>query len=84
MRVLTDRGTEYCNNPERREYESCLGVKDIHHSLTKLKNPQTIGIVERLHQTILDEFYRATFRKEDLSLDPGAAGKSGRITAELQ
>ncbi len=63
LRVLTDRGTEYCGNPERHEYELYLAVEDIDHSRTKVKNPQTNGIVERLHKTILDEFYRVAFRK---------------------
>lgn len=64
LRVLTDRGTEYCGNPERHEYELYLAVEDIDHSRTKVKNPQTNGIVERLHKTILDEFYRVAFRKK--------------------
>jgi len=58
-RVLTDRGTEYCGNPEHHEYELYLAVEDIDHSRTKTKSPQTNGIVERLHKTMLNEFYRA-------------------------
>ena len=52
QRVLTDRGTEYCGNPERHEYELYLAVEDIDHSRTKTKSPQTNGIVERFHKTI--------------------------------
>jgi hypothetical protein len=33
-RVLTDRGTEYCGNPEHHEYELYLAVEDIDHSRT--------------------------------------------------
>jgi len=62
-RILTDRGTEYCGNPERHEYELYLAVEDVDHSRTKTKNPQTNGIVERFHKTVLDEFYRVAFRK---------------------
>jgi transposase InsO family protein len=62
-RVLTDRGTEYCGNPEHHEYELYLAVEDIDHSRTKTKSPQTNGIVERLHKTMLNEFYRIAFRK---------------------
>src|ERR1700739_4497111 len=29
LRVLTDRGSEYCGNPERHEYELYLAVEDI-------------------------------------------------------
>jgi transposase InsO family protein len=62
-RVLTDRGTEYCGNPEHHEYELYLAVEDVDHSRTKAKNPQTNGIVERFHKTVLNEFYRVAFRK---------------------
>jgi hypothetical protein len=30
-RVLTDRGTEYCGNPEHHDYELYLAVEDIDH-----------------------------------------------------
>ena len=74
-RVLTDRGTEYCGAPDRHPYELYLAVEDIDHSRTKTKNPQTNGICERFNKTLLDEFYRVTFRKrlyatlEDLQAD---------------
>ena len=63
-RVLTDRGTEYCGNPEHHEYELYLAIEDIDHSRTKTKSPQTNGICERFHKTVLDEFYRVAFRKK--------------------
>jgi hypothetical protein len=40
-RVLTDRGTEYCGNPEHHDYELYLAVEDIDHTRTKTKSPQT-------------------------------------------
>jgi hypothetical protein len=46
-RVLTDRGTEFCGNPERHEYELYLAVEDVDHSRTKTKNPQTTDEVEQ-------------------------------------
>ena len=61
-RVLTDRGTEYCGNPEHHDYELYLAVEDIDHSRTKTKSPH--GIAERFHKTVLDEFYRIAFRKK--------------------
>jgi transposase InsO family protein len=64
LRVLTDRGTEYCGNPERHEYELYLAVEDIDHTRTKTKSPQTNGICERFNRTLLDEFYRVSFRKK--------------------
>ncbi len=62
-RVLTDRGTEFCGR-ESHEYELYLAVEDIDHSRTKTKSPQTNGICERFHRTVLDEFYRVAFRKK--------------------
>ena len=64
LRILTDRGTEYCGNPERHEYELYLAVEDIDYSRTKTKSPQTNGICERFHTTILEEFHRVAFRKK--------------------
>jgi transposase InsO family protein len=63
-RILTDRGTEYCGSPDTHEYELYLAVENIDHTRTKVKSPQTNGIVERLHKTMLNEFYRITFRKK--------------------
>jgi transposase InsO family protein len=64
QRILTDRGTEYCGNPEHHEYELYLAIENIDHSRTKAKSPQTNGIVERYHKTMLNEFYRIAFRKK--------------------
>jgi transposase InsO family protein len=61
-RVLTDRGTEYCGAPERHEYELYLAVENIDHTRTKTRHPQTNGICERFHKTMLSEFYRVAFR----------------------
>ncbi|MEW6301720.1 MAG: IS481 family transposase [Thermodesulfobacteriota bacterium] len=63
-RVLTDRGTEYCGVPDRHEYELYLAVEDIDHTRTKTRSPQTNGICERFHKTVLNEFYRVAFRKK--------------------
>ena len=62
-RVLTDRGTEYCGS-DGHEYELYLAVEDIDHTRTKAKSPQTNGICERFHKTVLNEFYRVAFRKK--------------------
>jgi len=63
LRVLTDRGTEYCGT-DGHEYELYLAVEDIDHTRTKAKSPQTNGICERFHKTVLNEFYRIAFRKK--------------------
>ena len=62
-RVLTDRGTEFCGRPESHDYELYLAVENIDHTRTKARSPQTNGICERFHKTVLDEFYRVAFRK---------------------
>jgi len=64
LRVLTDRGTEYCGNREHHEYQLYLAVEDIDHTRTKARSPQTNGICERFHRTILNEFYQVAFRKK--------------------
>ncbi len=64
LRVLTDRGSEYCGNAERHEYQLYLALEDIDHTRTKARSPQTNGICERFHKTILDDFYRIAFRKK--------------------
>ena len=64
LRILTDRGTEYCGRVEQHDYELYLAINDIDHTKTKAKSPQTNGICERFHKTILNEFYQITFRKK--------------------
>ena len=60
---------------DRHEYQLYLAVEDIDHTRTKAKSPQTNGIVERFHKTMLDESHRIAFRKkiytsiEDLQAD---------------
>jgi len=63
LRILTDRGTEFCGNREHHEYQLYLAVENIDHSKTKAYSPQTNGICERFHRTIQDEFYSIAFRK---------------------
>jgi hypothetical protein len=63
IRVLTDRGTEYCGDVQKHPYELYFAIEDIDHARTKARSPQTSGIVERLHKTMLNEFYRTAFCK---------------------
>jgi transposase InsO family protein len=64
LRVLTDRGTEYCGKVEQHEFQLYMAVNDIDHTRTKAQSPQTNGICERFHKTILNEFYQVAFRKK--------------------
>lgn len=75
LRILTDRGTEYCGRVELHDYQLYLAINNIDHTKTKAMSPQTNGICERFHKTVLNEFYQVTFRKklystlEDLQTD---------------
>lgn len=64
LRILTDRGSEYCGNREHHEYALYLDLEDIEHTRTKTRSPQTNGICERFHQTIQNEFYATAFRRK--------------------
>lgn len=64
LRMLTDRGTEYCGRPETHHYQLFLHLNDIEHSRTKARHPQTNGACEKLNQTIQNEFYMTAFRKK--------------------
>jgi transposase InsO family protein len=64
LRMLTDRGTEYCGKAEQHDYQLYLAINEIEHTKTKARSPKTNGICERFHRTVLDEFYKITFRKK--------------------
>lgn len=64
LRILTDRGTEYCGNRDQHDYQLYLGINDIDHTKTRAQSPQTNGICERFHRTVLQEFYQVAFRKK--------------------
>lgn len=64
LRILTDRGTEYCGKAESHDYQLYLAINDIEHTRTKVRHPQTNGICERFHKTVLQEFYQPALRKK--------------------
>jgi len=39
LRILTDRGTEFCGKVERHAFELFLSIEDINHSRTKAYSP---------------------------------------------
>jgi transposase InsO family protein len=61
--VLSDNGREFCGRPDQHPYELFLQLEDIEHRTTKVKRPQSNGIVERLHRTLLDEHFRVEGRR---------------------
>lgn len=75
LRILTDRGTEYCGSAVNHAYQLYLAMEDIDHTRTKVRSPQTNGICERFHRTMKEEFYDIAFRKkiyrtiEELQID---------------
>ena len=64
QRMLTDNGMEYCGRQDVHAYELYLHLNEIEHTRTRVRRPQTNGSVERLNQTIQDEFYSVAFRKK--------------------
>jgi len=64
LRILTDNGMEYCGRQETHPYELFLHLNGIEHTRIKVRHPQTNGAVERLNQTIQEEFYKVAFRKK--------------------
>ena len=61
--VLSDNGREFCGRPDRHPHELFLQLEAIEHRTTKVKRPQSNGIVERLHCTLLDEHFRVEGRR---------------------
>lgn len=61
--VLSDNGREFCGRPDRHPYELFLQLEDIEHRTTRVNRPQSNGIVERLHRTLLDEHFRIEGRR---------------------
>jgi transposase InsO family protein len=60
--ILTDNGREYCGRPMIHPYQIFIEFNDIQHRKTKVATPRTNGFVERFNRTVLDEFFRETFR----------------------
>lgn len=56
--ILTDNGREYCGRMDGHPFEIFLQLENIEHRTTKVRRPQSNGIVERLHRTLLDEHFR--------------------------
>lgn len=56
--ILSDNGREYCGRPDHHPFELFLQLEGIEHRTTPIRRPQSNGIVERLHRTLLDEHFR--------------------------
>ncbi|WP_087113427.1 IS481 family transposase, partial [Parendozoicomonas haliclonae] len=64
LRILTDRGTEYCGKADQHDFQLYIAINEIEHTKTKARHPQTNGICERFHKTILQEFYQPALRRK--------------------
>jgi transposase InsO family protein len=64
LRILSDNGSEYCGRRDEHTYQLFLQLNEIEHTRIKVRHPQTNGAVERLNQTIQEEFYKVAFRKK--------------------
>ena len=60
--VLSDNGREFCGRQDQHPYELFLQLEGITHKTTGVGRPQSNGIVERLHRTLLDEHLRVQGR----------------------
>jgi len=61
--VLSDNGREFCGREDQHPYELFLQLEGIEHKRTRVKRPQSNGIVEHLHRTLLDEHFRVEGRR---------------------
>jgi transposase InsO family protein len=61
--IITDNGREFCGK-DTHPFELYLELNDIEHRRTQVRRPQSNGFVERFNRTVLDEFFRVTFRKK--------------------
>ncbi len=59
------RGCRSCPNCVATCLPTAQVPKDIDHSKTRARNPQTNGICERFHKTVQDEFYAVVFWKSN-------------------
>lgn len=66
-RILSDNGLEFTTHHEskKHKFEDLLTFYKIKHKYTKIRHPWTNGAVERLNQTINQEFYQVAFRKKN-------------------
>ena len=61
--MLSDDGREFCGREDQHPYELFLQLEGIEHKRTRVRRPQSNGIIERLHRTLLDEHFRVEGRR---------------------
>lgn len=71
-RVLTDQGTEFYNFKNKENdspFTNALRAHGVIHTVTKVAHPWTNGYVERLNQTIWQEFYLCRLERPFASIE---------------
>lgn len=61
--MLAGKGREF-RGTEAHPYELLLALHDIEHRKTRVRTPRTLGLVERVHRTVLDGVFRKAFREK--------------------
>ena len=56
--VLTDNGRELCGGEGDHLYRIYPALNEVEHWTSKVRRPQTNGLVERFNRTALDELFR--------------------------
>ena len=84
LRILTDRGTEYCGKVEHHDYHLYLAINDIDHTKTKTMSPQTNGICDTVPQNDIELVLSSYLSQETLCIVRAAAKRSGRVDGLLQ
>lgn len=74
--VLTDRGTEYCANPEHQEYELYLAVENIDHTRTRARSAADQRYRRAPAQDHAQRVLAHRLSQEGLRIDCGLAGQS--------
>ncbi len=84
LRVLTDRGTEFCGIADAHPYE--LYSRNRRHRAYEDEGAATAtnGICERFHKTVLDEFYRIKISQEALHESRRTSGRPRRVDRPVQ
>ena len=84
MRMLTDRGTEYCGNRETHEFELYLAIEDIDHSKIKGKESSDKRHLREVQPYRAERVLRHRFPQEDIHLHRTASGRPRRMDESLQ
>ncbi len=61
--VLSGHGRELCGRPDKHPYGLFLQLEEVEHRTSRVKRPQSNGIVARFHRTLLDEHFRVEGRR---------------------